>query len=681
MAIVRFEVWTRPQTGTFERKFPLKGIEGYSIEQGIFGRGSITLPSNHSRINEILYTDPADHANDVGSMIRAYIGTTWIQDFYAARMSTVYGETGKRSSTIGGGGPGFALEGTITFPYDFPELPSIEPDWTWGYGKNLVKNGDFETDPYGAPNMDAEEGTTLGWYTTGDYVTNVGLPERFEAVNNAGTAHGGSWHFEIEADPYEGAIKAIPIVDEQDYVVSVWCEMTAGGDYRVSVDGVSEATVGTMFNNSCYVDVVGTGSYQDVGLAFTAAGNEARLHITSMDTGGVVRFDDVTMSGRGRGLDPWTTRGEVTTFTTSAILSHSGTFSMAWFPDSGIAGNDIPYQPINVVTGQTLTAKAWFYHTEAGAIDMRLTIRLPGVNPNTTNVASVQKSVPPTTWTEIVASGITTVPTVELELRYDGTGAPVSNLHTDDIVLYEGRPAATLGTIAGELLDDAATNHAPTRTALDWVSKTFSDTLDSGAVAWDQELNITAPMGQNYRRFTESSVDRFGYETRMKPNVSDESIIEWDIFNPVGMGTDYSTGDGNAVTNSGLVSFGPMIRTEPRATYGMVGGKDQYYGEALDITMQGVWGDKEAYEGSDEMSVGILQTVAAGLVSGNETLSFTAKFQNPALVPGVNYQLGDTVMVVLGEDVMPAGAFRVYSIVVDSGDPEPTFQVQFVQEA
>ena len=690
MAIIRFEAWTRPQTGTFERKFPIKDVVDYDFEVGIFGRGTLVLPSDHPRLNDILYRDVDTPANDKGSLIRVFSGNTWLYDFYAKRASTTPGETGNRLTTITGPGPGYALEKTATRQYDYPLLPSVEPDWSYGFGPNLVTNPGFEDTPEGATNLDAEEGTTLGWYTTGNQQTLVGVPERFEAKTGAG-AHSGDWYFEIEADAYEGAIRKLPTIEDEDYVISVWVKAAVGVTYRVSVDNVSAATVGTMFNNSAYVDGVGTGAYQDVGVAFTSAASgedvepgtsEVRLHITSREASGVVAFDDVTMTGLGTGTDGWKYRGNITTFEAQDTYAHSGTYSLAWKPSSGVAGNDVPYQTVNVVAGRNLTASAWFYHTEAAAKLFRLTIRYPGVNPNTANVASVQKSVPPSTWTEIEASGVSTSATVELELRYDETGVPTNNLFTDDASVYLGRPEQTLGFIFGEQLDDAATNHTSSnRTALDWLVKTFSDTLDSGSTAWDQTLAMKVPRGNTLRRLTETSVDRWLYEARMRPNPADLTEYQFDLFNPGGMGTDYSITNGNAVTNSGMVSFGPTITNEPNATYAMVEGDEQYYGEALDLTMRGIWGDMEVFQSSDEMLVGTLQEVAAGLISRDVANAVSVKFQNPALTPGIDYDIGDTVMLILGEDVLPAAAYRVYSIVVKSGDPEPTFQVQFGQEA
>ena len=72
MAIIRFEAWTRPQTGTFERKFPIKDVVDYDFETGIFGRGTLVLPTSHPRLNDILYRDVDTPANDKGSLIRAF---------------------------------------------------------------------------------------------------------------------------------------------------------------------------------------------------------------------------------------------------------------------------------------------------------------------------------------------------------------------------------------------------------------------------------------------------------------------------------------------------------------------------------------------------------------------------------------------------------------------------------
>ena len=106
---VRFEAWTRPETGTFNRLFPIGDVASWQLQFGMFGHGSITVPTD-ARIDEILFVDPANHANDVASMIRAYADGTHLMDFYASRMSVNVDETGARTATITGGGPGSALE-------------------------------------------------------------------------------------------------------------------------------------------------------------------------------------------------------------------------------------------------------------------------------------------------------------------------------------------------------------------------------------------------------------------------------------------------------------------------------------------------------------------------------------------------------------------------------------------
>ena len=154
---MRFEAWTRPETGTFARRFPIRDVQDWSIERGIFGRGSITIPTD-ARLSEILLVDPTDHTNDVGSMIRAYWNDSHYYDFYANRATIDVSETGGRSATITGGGPGSVLERTIVYPKDWPE--SGELDWVWGPQNALLENPGFED---GIPDEDFEDLNLGGW--------------------------------------------------------------------------------------------------------------------------------------------------------------------------------------------------------------------------------------------------------------------------------------------------------------------------------------------------------------------------------------------------------------------------------------------------------------------------------------------------------------------------------------
>lgn len=678
---VRFEAWTRPDTGTFERRFPLVDFTQWTLQLGLFGQGLVVTPSQYARLQELLHVDPADHSNDISTLIRAYVGDDHLFDFYASRMSIDVNETGSRVATTTGGGPGSALDRTRVRQYDWPELPSKEPDWTYGYGPNLVANGDFETTPESIGNPGAEDGTTYPWYTTGDAATGLGVPNSFDAIYDNANAHTGDWFFLVHGDAFEGVRQDFQTVPDEDYPISVWFWAAAGVQYRLSCDGAKAAVSGTLFNGSVYVDGVGDGTWQDVGITMTADdGGEGRIHITSRQTGGIFRFDDVTISGMGIGTNGWVLRGEMTAFEADTAQVHGGTYALKWQPSSGTLGNDKPATSIQVVEGATVMTSVWVYHTEAGARDFRLVLTPPGVDPNFSFIASVLVSVSPSTWTEIPAAGLSWGNTVDLEVRWDETGAPSNALYLDDVNAYQGHAPASVGAIVGNLVDDAATDHAgANRTALAHLTPTFTSTLDSNSDAWDQEIAITIKRGQTMRRVLEMLTQQFGYEFRIRANPADDTVLWLDAYNPGMMGTDYSAGAGGAVGRGGVTSWGPVIRSEPQAVYAMVEGSEQQYGEALNTVLRTAWGDIETYTGSDELLVGGLQTAAGLLTTGNEAQTVVVKMVDPPLTPGIDYVIGDTVMLSLEEDLVPADSYRVVAIAVRSGDPAEEWTVQFEQ--
>ena len=151
MAVVRFEVWTRPDTGTFTRKFPIDVVD-YRLILGMFGNGRIVISRDHTRLDDILFVDPADSSNDVGTLIRAYVGDSHLHDFYASRMEIAYGDLGNRTATITGSSYGAALERTRLRQFDWNTTPSVEPDWAFGVGAEQADNGSFElSGPYTPP--------------------------------------------------------------------------------------------------------------------------------------------------------------------------------------------------------------------------------------------------------------------------------------------------------------------------------------------------------------------------------------------------------------------------------------------------------------------------------------------------------------------------------------------------
>lgn len=693
MTAIRYEVWTRPESASFELKFPLREVVDSSFTMEMFGNATIEIPLTLDRIDDIIFIDQSDRSNDEASMIRAFVGEASLYDFYVEKMELNFTDLGQRTATIFGEARGTALDRVRMRQFDWPASPSIQPDWSWGLDSIVSPNAGMEESPDSLQNPGAEDGTTEGWIAglTGGLQPDSHEPDQF-LVDQVDPAS-GTWGFVVTADLGAGVYQEIPVVggswevpDEADvdgkiYTITAEIAAASGDIVDMVLTNAHSASTGTFINGTAFVQIVGNDAYQTATVVFEAQDSGAsEIRFVSQDTGGPItfRFDDVTAEGYGIGVDDWEPFGDITVFQASAIIARTGTYSLAWFPNSGILGNDKPGLDINTTPGQEITASFWVYHTEAAAKDFRLVLVIPGVDPNVSNVASVPKSVPSVTWTQIVGTGTAVTSVTRLEVRYDETGVPVSNLHVDDAEVTVGQPPRLLGKILNDVFDDAATDHSgDNRTALAWLTRTWTDTLDSAGNAWDEELNVTIRRGITYREVVEI-FERMGYQFSFDVNPADASDIRMNAYNPDGMGTDHSTGDGPAIlSRPGILSAGPFARREPFATYFMVEGENFEWNEYRDTTLETAWGEIEGYIGDQDLPSGVLLKTATEQVTADVSESIIVSFAGHTLTPGIDYVEGDTIRLTLGDIYLPSETFKVAAISVQDSEIEPHYQVEF----
>ena len=132
MAAIRYEVWSRQESGTFARKFPLRREMSVSFTADLFGRATLALPVNHARLDDILSINQTNRANDAASIIRAYIGTTPIYDFYVESSELNFTDTGARVAVVEGGSRGTCFDRVHVRQFDWNTNPSVQPDWLYG---------------------------------------------------------------------------------------------------------------------------------------------------------------------------------------------------------------------------------------------------------------------------------------------------------------------------------------------------------------------------------------------------------------------------------------------------------------------------------------------------------------------------------------------------------------------
>ena len=690
MAPVRFEIWTRPDTGTFTRKFPLVDVVDYTLKLGMFGSGTLIVPRDLTRLDDILFVDPANHANDVGSLIRAYVGESHLFDFYASRMAIEYGDLGKRTAKITGGALGSALERTRLRQFDWAtgsEATIITPDWEYGVGSNLLQNPGLED---GIPSFTFEDGIMYGFTDNKDaagYVALVNGPETTEDEAEAGT-----WSMTFDA----------PTTVHQSGVISESISCLPGGNITVDSkflsntsskrftayitveDGfVDSSTNGDVRNGKVYVELDSAaqgagqtdGTWQDFSLA-VAMGTEQtsfRIGFDADDPGSapIAFVDSVVFAGDGLGTDPWIAFSPSLGYTAFQVSTQflTGAHSLLWQGNDDTIDSNGPFQIVSgLVVGAAHTLGFFVKHDAGADRTFRAVFKFPDAGWQ----VSQQTVVPTGVWTEVkVHNPSVASATMWMSLRKSDTTAGV-DVRFDDAYLTKGNDTATVGAILVDMLDDAATDHSgDNRTALAWLTIDFTTTQGSDAVNWDTDVSLRFKRGSTYRKIIEQLIT-LGYEFDMRPDPADDTDLRLEAYNPNALGTDQTTGDGGAIID-GFIAAGPLIRREPAATYVMVEGESLQWADSRNTTLETPWGEIETYIGSKDQLVTGLPTQATTELAAIDQQELRFTLQSPTLVPGVDYRIGDIVRVTPG--VIATAKYRVMGITVKGDEPEPKYQI------
>ena len=701
MAPVRFEIWTRPDTGTFTRKFPLIDVVDYTLKLGMFGSGTLIVPRDLVRLDDILFVDPATvppHVNDVGTLIRSYVGESHLFDFYASRIAIEFGDLGKRTAKITGGALGSALERTRLLQNDWSSQAAqtiVVPDWEYGVGSNLFTNGGFEND---LPSFTFENGNLQGWteYTGAD-VTDLAAA----LITTQDQARTGSWSAVFDpltfstakltgiVSPVISAVKAASITVD-GFLKSVttgvrflmFLEVGEGFVDNSTNGFVVNDDEGSAFQRRILVELdnaaEGTGSTDNTFQQCTIDADlgtdqtSFRLGFAMFDavSGPLAYVDDVTITGEGVGTDPWLVHGDLTTFEISTDNVRSGSNALKWKPGNDTLGPNGPYQIVSGLTvGASYTVEFWVYHEAGANRDFGAAFKYPFSE----FAADSTVSVPTATYTRVAVNWVADAETMWVSLRKrDATSAV--DVWTDDASLTKGFEPANVGEILTDIIDDAAINHTgmfEDRTALDWLTVDFTTTQDSASVNWDTDVSLRLKRGSTYRRIIEQFT-ALGYEFDMRPDPADDTDLRLEAYNPDGLGTDRTAGDGGAIVD-GFIAAGPLIRREPAATYVMVEGESLRWADTRSVTLEPSWGQIETYVGSKDQLVSSLakQAFAELAAIGQQELRFT--LQNPSLIPGVDYRIGDIIRVTPG--VIPTATYRVMGITIKGDEPEPKYQI------
>lgn len=680
------EAWEIPGASPFQRRvMDVPGTLIFTQPASGVGRANLSIPADWGRLDEILDPD-----NDVGSLLRVMekdrAGVPQIRAEYLLRRT----ETPRRDAgnLIRLTSPSIedALEWAVVYPHDWPEIPSVDPNWTYGFVSLLnTQNQGFEKIPYSLINPGAEDGTTNGWPTTGTHSDQI-APETFEAIEDAGDADDGDWYFNITADIGEGVFQdwTKPLVEGKTYIVSSRLFVATGETTRMEITPAKSVSVGSLFSGAAYADAVGNDAYQTVTVTFVAdAGGAGGISVLSQTDGNTFRLDKVRAEGFGIGTEDWEIRGNVDVFavvpttTVPAPPVDSGSHSLAWHPNSGVAGNDTLYLSQATVPGQEVTGEIKVYHTEGANKDLRIVLRIPGVNPNTQNVASEVFSVPTATWTLLTATGIATTTTTELELRYDETGAPANNIYVDTSDFYTGQAPATIGDIMLQLLADAQTDHTGeagdfARATLLWLKADFTALVDSAGNAWRASESLTIVRGKTYGKVLSDDFAKLGYEYRIKPNPSypgDSESHILQIFNPANLTTRVGGASNDLVGSIGFsggnVTKGPVVQTPKSRTVALAEGAEQLFAVAKDAAGVAAWGARELYLAERDVldATTLAQSAATALTERGAAIQATkiTIVDDDEFSPFIDFEPGDWVRGELPPD-LPRGNHRIVAI-------------------
>ena len=641
------EAWTLPHVTPFQRKIAylpfLAGSQFSDEYDKSRAHGSIILPADYERINEVMYVDENNPANDKASLIRIYrTGVTQsgvpvpVFEFYTEDRDDQITNTATGTTTISGREITPAALGRITLlPYDFPHPQTFDPDWVYG-GDNVLQDPGFEE----------------------SFVTN-----EITSIYIFG-ATGGSWSVTVDANttapiPYpttrgalQGAIEALGNVTE------------------VRIDG--EGTPALPF----HIEFVDPG---EVNLLVTASG------ASLTGPGPVLLYGEFQAGGALRPIhweksrNPVTNQlhGEFDLFRIVTTFPDGGVYCLLMDGRAPLSIYEFPgvQQIPRVEPGRVHRASIRFRPDSATDV-WRLVIRDPldGVTPIAAstpfiglaglagqyNTVTIPPFKIPDNWSEVI-----------YRFAYVGGGDP-SQVRVDTALLALGQPASTVGFIWLELLDDVRLDHLVERPLhLAWLDPTFTDLLDTDLVAWSEFLAVTLAMDTPYNELADNFFNRWGYEHRIRWNQSDLRY-KFGVFRPGGLGVNYEGTGHPAITVGSNVLGGPMVMRAPRGSFTIAHGDDGSIITSRETSLETAWGPSEVAIGGTGVSSASVQS----LVDNFKIATLASRFgssirmsdaENQQVVPIRDFKVGDLLTVNLGSRAVKRSR-RVRSITVLFGE-------------
>lgn len=538
----RFEAWTNPNATTFKRKFDLSKWVGYTIahKYGAISDGKIDLPADFPKLPQLFAVDKTDHANDVASVIRVLNGTAPITHYVLKRLDARWSSAG---DMLEGQLEGFDyfLDRALVPNFDAPAKPTVEPDWHYGMPTILLNSG-LEESGLTSAAFQLEINATAGTFTI--LITGISASPT-SAIN---------WN-------------------------------TDSGSLAIAIEALDPGNVDVV--------VSGAGTPSNPFIVEFLLPAETDIGTVSTDSGGLTGLASVFILRVGGASlpDPWSRsfhptvgiyHGTYFDFETSTAQAHTGTSSLYVNGDLGDWPASYPgaQQLVNVTGGRTYRASVWVYPEFTAPY--RFIIRTF----DETEIVKVEGTLTAGSWQQLVIPPFVMpsyVTRVIFRIACISNSHGVQEFYVDDALLAPGFDEDTYGKIMGDLLDAVQAAGY-----LTWVTRTWSDTLDSAGNAWDRDVQWSIRHRQSMLQLVEYA-DRWNYEsTGIYWSVANDRF-EWGLFNPNAGMSDFQ-GTGFAVIGKAISQTGTIAKAVPDATTFYAEGDAGHWGEAQDADLITAYG-------------------------------------------------------------------------------------------
>lgn len=667
MTNIRLEVWDRLGTAGFEKKIAtLDTLSDSARLQPVngVGEGRASLPDYFDRAGTVLHTDPANPANNVRSLVRAYLDgdvsgvdppyVEWLPDQIVPPQDSESGQF-----EISGLGREAMVRDAVVEPWDWDgnaEWLSTWPDWIYG-GKDIV--GPVETTF--APAINA---VWIDAGATGTATIDIDLDGG--GFQSATVAPGDS-AFDVEQAIEALAYGITADVEGSGTIANPWQIklLDPAGTYVVAISS-SGLSGGRIYTNQ-----------EQFGSLLPVGWTESRVGSTTIGHGILTDF----RASLGGGADPTLPAG---CDTWVVFLGQEW-----YFPGVQTIRRVIP-------GGVYFLPPVWLY-AQGAAADVRVVVR----DLNEQLLAQEEVSLASNTLTQ--STGVWTGPAVVggtgtmiiipegvyeivYRLGHIGAGTP-PRIFLGCPSMTEGFPASNIGVIVGDLYTDWTANHAASPFPLSyWVhgdggfylALDFDGTNDSANNPWPRDEEITIKRGERFDKVLGKIVG-LGYEWRVVPGPVDGYYL-LQIFTAPTLGTDFSALDTPTIRGGRDVARRSLRRWLSK-TGSLVEGAAQFFAHATNTAARSTWGVSSDYSVRLDFEEGPTAVAAAERVSDQLrktrslviNLTDTNQATNP--IPGRDYVAGDTIRV-LDPPLIVDDPERVWSILYSQDAQGLTWEVQ-----